>query len=168
MDTSRCTPLATDSNKSNADLEDTCRRWYPAFRSKSKTEAKAAWPDCPREFYTLKTPQWLALNAAPGSRPNYSIDHRTSNVCDNQHIPENEQAMSNTISGSSKSRIHRPPQRDGGEPYEPAPLRYMRSVHSGPSDDSLSWVVGKKTRAEHSSGPRKQGRSFWDVASAPC
>ena len=42
---------------------------------------------------------------------------------DNQHIPENEQAMNNTISGSSKSRIHRPPQRDGGEPYEPAPFR---------------------------------------------
>jgi hypothetical protein len=56
-----------------------------------------------------------------------------------------------------------PPQRDGGETYEPAPLRYMRSARSGPSDDSLSWVVGKKTRAEHSSGPRKQGRSFWDV-----
>ena len=56
-----------------------------------------------------------------------------------------------------------PPQRDGGETYEPAPLRYMRSARSGPSDDSLSWVVGKKTRAEHSSGPRKQGRSFWDA-----
>jgi hypothetical protein len=41
-----------------------------------------------------------------------------------------------------------PPQRDGGETYEPAPLRYMRSARSGPSDDSLSWVVGKKTRAE--------------------
>jgi hypothetical protein len=95
--------------------------------------------------------QWLALNAAPGSRPNYGIDHPTSNVYDNQHIPENEQAMSNTISGSSKSRIHRPPQRDGGEPDEPAPLRYMRSVRSGPSDDSLSRVVGKKTRAQHSS-----------------
>jgi hypothetical protein len=58
----------------------------------------------PPEFYTLKTPQWLALNAAPGSTPNYSIDHRTSNVYDNQHIPENEQAMSNTISGWFKER----------------------------------------------------------------
>ena len=82
---------------------------------------------------------------------------------DNQHIPENEQAMSNTISGCSKSGIHRPPQRDGGETYEPAPLRYMRSARSGPSDDGLSWVGGKKTRAEHSSGPREQGRSFSDV-----
>ena len=26
----------------NGDLEDTFRRWYPAFRNKSKTEAKAA------------------------------------------------------------------------------------------------------------------------------
>jgi hypothetical protein len=43
MDTSRCTPLATDSNKVlNGDLDDTFRRWYPAFRNKSKTEAKAA------------------------------------------------------------------------------------------------------------------------------
>lgn len=82
---------------------------------------------------------------------------------DNRCIPENEQAMNNTISRCSKSRIHRPPATDSGETYEPAPLRYMRSVRSGPSDDSLSWVVGKKTRAEHSSGPRKQGRSFWDV-----
>ena len=67
--------------------------------------------------------------------------------------------MNKTISRCSKSRIHSLPQRDGGETYEPAPLRYMRSARSGPSDDSLSWVVGK----EHSRGPRKQGRSFSDV-----
>jgi hypothetical protein len=41
MDTSRRAPLATDSNQAlNGGLEDTFRRWYPAFRS--KTEAKAA------------------------------------------------------------------------------------------------------------------------------
>jgi hypothetical protein len=43
------------------------------------------------------------------------------------------------------------------------PLRYMRSARSGPSDNSLSWVIGKQTRAEHSSGRSKQGRSLWNV-----
>ena len=40
--------LQTRAKVLNGDLEDTFRRWYPAFRS--KTEAKAAWPDCPRNF----------------------------------------------------------------------------------------------------------------------
>ena len=34
--------LQTRTKVLNGDLEDTFRRWYPAFRSKSKTEAKAA------------------------------------------------------------------------------------------------------------------------------
>jgi hypothetical protein len=53
-----------------------------------------------------------------------------------------------------------PPQRDAGETYKAALLRYMRSARFGASDDSVSWVVGKKTRVEHSSDPRKQDRSF--------
>ena len=52
-----------------------------------------------------------------------------------------------------------PPQRDGGETYEPAPLRYMRSARSGPSDDGLSWVGGKKTRAELVDRGNKAGPS---------
>jgi hypothetical protein len=34
--------LQTRTKVLNGDLDDTFRRWYPAFRNKSKTEAKAA------------------------------------------------------------------------------------------------------------------------------
>ena len=71
--------------------------------------------------------------------------------------------MNKTISNVQRAGFTAPPQRDGGETYEPAPLRYMRSARSGPSDDSLGWGSEKDEEAEHSSGPRKQGRSFWDV-----
>ena len=40
--------LQTRTKVLNGDLEGTFRRWYPAFRS--KTEAKAAGPGCPRNF----------------------------------------------------------------------------------------------------------------------
>ena len=50
------------------------------------------------------------------------------------------------------------PQHDGGD----EPLRCdIRDLHvSGQGDDSLSWVVAKKTRAEYGGGPRKQVRAF--------
>jgi hypothetical protein len=69
--------------------------------------------------YISLTPTSADLNAAPGSRPNYYIAYRISTVHD---CYEDEHAM-NTASGRcSKSRIHRPPQRDAGE--TDGPRRY--------------------------------------------
>jgi hypothetical protein len=54
--------------------------WIPAADGGFLVSSRGRMTGLPPEFYTLKTPQWLALNAPPGSRSNYSIDHRTSNA----------------------------------------------------------------------------------------